>query len=221
MNQNENQDIAKISPFLQKHSTSIRIWHWLTFITILFLIITVLFESTMFETRENARMVQDVLKSKNAVVTEDQARAVAHEYGDKLWDLHKYLGFGLSFLLLSRLIIEITESREEKIWNRIKNALFLYRQNATDKKELKHYLVVKYIYTVFYMLVLYMVTTGLLMAFGPELGIERQTNHLIKEIHGFGQYLMYTFIFFHLCGVVIADLRHSKGIISGMVNGGE
>ena len=220
MNQQETLKIKEKSIFLQKHSASIRIWHWLTFIIISFLIITVLFNSTLFDTRGNTAMVKNVLNGKNIVVTDDQARAVAHEYGDKLWDLHKYLGFALTFLFLSRIVIEITLSKEEKISAKIKNVLLMYRQNIR-KKESKHYLIVKYSYSLFYLLIIYMATTGLLLAFESELGIPRQTNHFIKEVHGFGQYLMYTFIFIHLVGVINADMTDSKGIISGMVNGCE
>lgn len=216
----ETQEIKEKSIFLQKHSASILIWHWLTFIIISFLIITVLFNSTMFETRGNTAMVKNVLNGKNIVVSDDQARAVAHEYGDKLWDLHKYLGFALTFLFLARIVMEITLSQEEKMRSKIKNALLMYRQNI-QKSESRHYLIVKYSYALFYLLILLMATTGLLLAFESELGIPRQTNHFIKEVHGFGQYLMYAFICAHMVGVINADMKDSKGIISGMVNGGE
>ena len=216
----ETQEINEKSIFLQKHSASIRIWHWLTFIIISFLIITVLFNSTMFDTRGNTAMVKNVLIGKNLVASDDQARAVANEYGDKLWNLHKYLGFALTFLFLSRIVIEITLSQEEKMSSKIKNALLMFRKNIR-KSEFKHYLIVKYSYTLFYLLIIYMATTGLLLAFESELGIPQQTNHFIKDIHGFGQYLMYAFICIHLFGVFNADMKESKGIISGMVNGGE
>jgi len=221
MKQNETFENTGKSPFLQKHATAIRIWHWLFFATIAFIIITVLFESTMFNPRENASMVQNVLKEKNATVTEERARAVAHEYGDKLWDLHKLLGFGLSLLFIARIIIEITLSEEEKFKTRMKNALFSYRQNTENKSIFKLYVIAKYSYSFFYLLILYMATLGLLLAFGNKLGITRPVHHFIKDAHGFGQYLVYAFIFFHLCGVIFADIKHSKGIISGMVNGGE
>jgi len=59
--------------------------------------------------------VQESLQEKGATVSKDQARAVAHEFSDKLWDLHKWIGFILCALLLSRLIIEITQPGEEKL----------------------------------------------------------------------------------------------------------
>ena len=66
-----------------------------------------------------------------------------------------------------------------------------------------------------------MVTTGMLIAFGGDLGIAGPTRHSIKEVHGFVQYLIYAFVFFHLCGVIMADLDKAKGIVSGMINGGK
>jgi Ni/Fe-hydrogenase 1 B-type cytochrome subunit len=166
-------------------------------------------------------MVQNILKEKNVVIDNDQAFTVAHFFDDKMWDLHRLLGFGLSFLLLSRIVIEFAQSEEEKIRSRIKYALISFRQNKQNKQEIKHYLIVKGSYSLFYLLIIYMATTGLLLAFGRDLGLSRPTNHLIKEIHGFGQYLIYAFVLFHLCGVIIADMGKSKGIVSGMINGGE
>lgn len=117
------------SPFLQKHSVAIRIWHWLTFLTLTFILLTVLFASTLLNPRENTSVVQNMLTEKGTSIDKDQAFSVAHIFDDKMWELHKYLGFG--------------------------------------------------------------------------------------------QYLIYTFVFFHLCGVIISDLGKSKGIVSGMINGGE
>lgn len=209
------------SPFMQKHSASIRVWHWLTFLTLTFILLTVLFASTSLNPRKNSTVVQNELKEKDIVISNEQAFFVAHIFDDKMWELHKYLGFGLSILLLSRIGIEFTLANEEKIKSRIKNALNLYRQSNPDQKEYKHYLIVKGSYTFFYVLILFMALTGLSLAFGRDLGLSRDTNHLIKEIHGFGQYLIYAFVFFHLCGVILADLGKSKGIVSGMIHGGE
>jgi Ni/Fe-hydrogenase 1 B-type cytochrome subunit len=219
MKQNETSTSAGKSPFRQTHSAAIRIWHWVTFLTITFILLTVLFASTLLNPRANGVVVQDMLKEKGAVINNDQAFSVAHIFDDKMWDLHKLLGYGLSFLVLSRIVIEFTQSKEEKVQSRMKNALNLFKQNDPNKQEWKHYLIVKWSYSLFYLLLIYMAITGLSLAFGRELGLTRPTNHLIKEIHGFGQYLMYAFIFFHLCGVIYADLGKTKGIVSGMING--
>lgn len=64
-----------------------------------------------------------------------------------------------------------------------------------------------------------MALTGLSLAFGGELGFSRDLRGTIKDIHSIGQYFMYAFVFFHLCGVIIADNRKGKGLVSGMING--
>jgi cytochrome b561 len=142
-------------------------------------------------------------------------------YDDKMWDFHKLLGYTLSFLLLSRVLIELTQQKDEKMKSRFKNALFAYRQPGADKKELRHYLLTKVSYILFYLLIFCMATTGLIIAFGADLGLANPFRHTVKEVHGFIQYLIYAFVVIHLAGVILADIGKSKGIISGMVNGGE
>ena len=207
------------SYFIQEHSVMIRVWHWLTFIIISGSMITVLINSTMTNQRKNIPMVQEQLKSRDIVVTEDQAFAVTREYEDKFWGVHKLLGYCLAFLLISRIIIELTQPGEEKIKSRIKNALLLSGKKDGDWKNYRHYLVVKYTYLLFYLLLFCMAVTGLCMAFGRDLGIPREIGRTLREIHSFGQYLMYGFIFIHLGGVLIAENTNNKGLVSGMING--
>lgn len=211
------------SIFIQKNSAAIRIWHWLTFLVVTSLILTVLIASTVLNPRNNVPQVQNVLKAKGITADNQQSFAVAHMYDDKMWDLHKIFGFGLAFLFLARVVIEYTQSDEEKNTARIKKALYSLFQsrNEPEKKELRHYLIVKYSYLLFYGLLMLMVCTGLTIAFGSEMGLSRQANHSIKEIHGFIQYFIYAFVFFHLVGVILSDLGKAKGIVSGMINGGK
>jgi Ni,Fe-hydrogenase I cytochrome b subunit len=211
------------SIFIKKNSAAIRIWHWLTFLVVTSLILTVLMASTVLNPRENSPQVQNILKAKGITVDNVQSFAVAHMYDDKMWNLHKILGYGLAFLFLARVVIEYTQSDEEKNTARIKKALysFLQSKNEPEKKELRHYLIVKYSYLLFYGLLMLMVSTGLTIAYGSEMGLSRQANHSIKEIHSFIQYFIYAFVFFHLVGVILIDLGKAKGIVSGMINGGK
>ena len=64
-----------------------------------------------------------------------------------------------------------------------------------------------------------MALTGLSLAFGRNLGIPRELSRTIREIHSFGQYLMYTFIALHIGGVIVAENMKIRGIVSGMING--
>jgi Ni/Fe-hydrogenase 1 B-type cytochrome subunit len=209
------------SIFIQKNSPAIRIWHWLTFIVVTSLIVTVLLASTVLNPRENIPLVQNVLKEKGVTVTNDQTWAVTHLYDDKMWDLHKLLGYALSLLFISRMLVELSQPSDQRIGYRLQKARTAFKQEGSDKKDWRHYLIVKYSYSLFYLLLFAMVTTGLLIAFGGDLGIAGPTRHLIKETHAFIQYLIYAFVIFHLGGVVLADIGNAKGIVSGMINGGK
>ncbi len=205
--------------FLQKHSVAIRIWHWITFLFISGSMITVLFASTLLNPRDNIGLVQEQLQSKGVTVTHEQAFAVSHEYEDKVWNLHKWVGFGVAFLLFSRLVIEFTQPSEEKLRYRLKSAVGLYKQNDENKSVYRHFIGVKVTYSLFYILLFCMALTGLGMSFGRDLGFSRELYRTIKEIHSIGQYFMYAFVLIHLGGVIIADNSASKGLVSGMING--
>ena len=216
MNQIKTSAATGLSPFLQRHSALIRIWHWLTFITIATLITTVLIASTALQPRQNIKLVQERLASKGVNITDDQAFAVSHSFDDKMWDFHKLVGFALAFLLLSRIIIELTLPGDEKMRVRLKKVLSP-GGTSEDVKLKKHYLTVKRGYYLFYVLLLVIVLTGLGIAFGRDVAFLDHNHRLIKQIHSFCQYLMYGFVFLHLCGVILADITHSKGIVSGMI----
>jgi Ni/Fe-hydrogenase 1 B-type cytochrome subunit len=221
MVQAKNPTVNPASVFLQKNSLLIRIWHWLTFLTLSASMITVLIAATALHPRGNIKMVEERLASKGVTITDEQAFTVAHSFDDKMWDVHKLLGYGLAFLLLSRIVIELIQPGEQRLRARIKTALKLTPTNGKDQKSAQLYLVVKRGYVVFYLLLMIIVLTGLGLAFEHDLEFLDHYHRLIKTVHGFCQYLMYGYVFLHLCGVIIADNTHSKGIVSGMINGGE
>ena len=209
-----------VSLFKTRYSLAIRIWHWLTFLTILASIIMVLLASTMFTTKGNIPMVQEQVQSKNESVSPLAARAVAHEYSDKLWMTHKYIGYGLCFLLLCRIIIEITYSREKRLGNKIRKAFALQTQTTFQNYDRKHYLWVKWGYVVFYLLFLIMALTGLGLAF-EDVPIFRSIHGALADLHQIVQYLIYAYLFFHIAGVIRADVTDNSGIVSNMINGGK
>jgi len=202
--------------FKERHSLAIRIWHWTTFLVITASLVTVLLGSTVFTIKGNLSMVQEQIQQKGGTVSPEQARAVAHEYSDKMWMLHKYLGYGLCFLLLSRIIIEAVNSKEEKLAGKIKKALRL----PEGKSDRSHYLLVKGGYLFFYFIFLVMAITGLGLAF-EDVPFLQSIHKPLTQVHSFVQYLMYFYILSHLVGVIRADVTDNKGIVSGMINGGK
>ena len=219
MAHNDISSNSETSIFNQSHSAALRIWHWLTFLFIMGSIITVLFNSTLLSPRDNVKLVQEQLSKKGVTVTDDQAFAVSHEYEDKMWDVHKLIGYGLAFLFLARIVIEFTQPEEEKISNKLRKVSAMIKQNDKNVAEYKHYYMVRRSYMAFFLLLFCMVLTGLGMAFGRDLGFPREVFRSLKNIHAFIQYLMYAFVVIHLAGVIIAENGKIKGIVSGMING--
>lgn len=207
------------SLFPKRHALAIRIWHWITLSLFTATIVMVLLANTLFDTKSNIAMVQDQVKEKGGIVTMEQARNVAHEYRDKLWETHTIIGYLLCFALLSRVVIEIAISKEEKLWSRIKLATGLARKNRGKNSDASHYLTVKYTYLIFYILFFIMAGTGLVLAF-EDTAFLKPFHNTAKSIHSFGQYAMYGYIVFHIIGVVRADVTEYPGIISRMINKG-
>ncbi len=158
-------------------------------------------------------MVQEQVAEKGGSVTPDQARKVAHEFSDKLWMLHKYIGYGLAFLLLWRIVIEVRLSKEKTVRAQLRAAL-----GHRDGPEEKHYLYVQYGYAIFYILFISMATTGLILAFEDQKWLD-PLHEPAKTLHEAIQYGIYGFLILHLGGVMRADLTKYNGIVSRMING--
>ncbi len=209
-----DQQNAKTEFFNEPKPASIRLWHWLAFLFFLASITTVIFGSTLFTTKSNIPMVQEQVQQKGGSVTEKQAWAVAHEYSDKLWTLHKFIGYGLSFLLLFRIITEVAISKEKKLAVRVRAALN-YPAETIDRK---HNLLVQYGYLIFYAMFILMSITGLILAFEDVKWLD-PLQQLAKNIHSIVQYGLYAYMLTHIIGVIRADLTKYGGIVSRMING--
>jgi Ni/Fe-hydrogenase 1 B-type cytochrome subunit len=219
---NSDADIASesgpVPGFDGPHSAAIRIWHWTLFLFVSASFATVLLASTIFRTGNNVALVTNELQAKGQTVSQDQARAVAHAYSDKLWDIHKWLGFGICLLVLTRIIIELTGPRPERLGVQLKVALNLKPTDRQTKTQLQQYIQVKRIYVVFYAALLLMALTGLGLAF-EDLPPLRNWHSAIKQLHGFLQWFIYGFVLIHLAGVILADLGKHKGLVSRMIHG--
>jgi Ni/Fe-hydrogenase 1 B-type cytochrome subunit len=202
----------------ERHSPGIRIWHWTFFIVLTASLITVGLASTVFRTRNNIDLVQTQLRQKGVTVDKDQARAVAHEFSDKLWGLHTWLGYILVFFLLVRLLLEFAQAKDEKLRSRIKTALAFRPPTPQQQGEQQHYLLVKRGYLVFYGCIAVMALTGIGLAF-EDVPIFREWRAPLKQVHGFVQYFIYGYVFLHLAGVIRADLGRHQGLVSGMIHG--
>ncbi len=196
------------SSFNENHSLAVRLWHWVTSVTIIFTIVLVLMGTFMFKMHDNIPMVQEQLEHKGVTVTKDQARSVAHEYSDKIWMLHKYVGYGLAFLLLCRIILE----------TKIKNALGFQANTVSEKEDRTLFLYVKRGYLLFYLIFIVMGLSGLVLAFEDVKALD-PIHDLMGDVHEYTQYLIYAYILLHLMGVIREEMGKYPGIISGMIHG--
>jgi len=200
--------------FNQPKPGAIRLWHWLTLLFFVGSVTTVIFGSTLFKTKNNISLVQEQVQQKGGTVTTDQARSVAHEFSDKLWMLHKYIGIGLSILLLWRIMIEVGLSKEKRLGARLKQAMGYPKSDGEEK----HYLFVQYGYLVFYILFILMSLTGLVLAFEDVKWLD-PFHKVSKNIHSIVQYGLYGYMVLHIVGVIRADMTKYGGIVSRMING--
>jgi Ni/Fe-hydrogenase 1 B-type cytochrome subunit len=205
---------------IKKYSVSLRLWHWLNALVITGSLLTVLLNSTILESRTTASFIKNTLKGSGAVITDDQAKSVAHDLGDKVWEVHTWFGYGLVALLVFRLILEFFQLADQKFIRIIKNAYHQYRVTKKQRELARHEMVVKTIYAVFYLMLVTMAVTGLFLAFEDFFKPYKAYRNAIKEVHGFTMYLILGFITIHIIGVLLAERKDSKGIVSDMINGG-
>lgn len=200
----------------KKYSPGLRLWHWLSAIVISGSLLTVLANSTITNGHTNAAVIQKSFAEKNISVSQDQARGAAHEISDRVWELHIYFGYTLIALFIFRLVLEFTHRADQKLIRKLK--LGYAQLNGAHSKEAKHEVAVKSLYIIFYTLLGIMAITGLCMAFEDD--VPALKIHALREIHSFCMYLIIAFIIVHFTGVLLAERKDSKGIVSDMINGG-
>jgi len=204
---------------IKRNSPSLRLWHWLNAIVITGSLLTVLLNSTLLKTRKNAVFIKDTLKENGAMVTDKQARSVAHELSDKIWALHTYFGYGLVALVLFRLILELFQVADQKLLRKLKIAYRNYYIIKKERELSRHEFWVKTTYAIFYLMIIIMAVTGLCLAFEDDVAWLKSI-HAFRSIHAFTMYLIIAFIIVHIVGVILAERKDSKGIVSDMINGG-
>jgi len=215
----ENENPTELS-LREPHSLAIRIWHWLSYFSISGLLMTVLASSYLFGTKKNIAFVLNQAKESGVTMNSTQAKDLAHAYNDKIWYWHGNIGIVLSILFLFRIVVEIFLSKEEKFIGRLKKGLKSWNHQGIGHGT-KHYVRVKFIYLVFYAILLVVVSTGLMLYFADDNKLLHQMEHNIKQVHNFCMYLVLGFIVVHLGGLIIAENTNLQGVVSDMINGGK
>jgi cytochrome b len=97
----------------------------------------------------------------------------------------------------------------------------LYFQGAAKKEKFAtlslHKKGVESLYYILYASLFFMSITGLVMEFHELLGISKELSHDIKELHELVFNVILVFVPLHIAGVIIAENREDKGIISELL----
>ena len=214
-------ELIKEPSFGGKHSRSMRLWHWSIVLIILGSLTTVLLAKTLFNTKAIIPLVKESLQQSNVVITDIQARSVAHEFNDQIWKWHIYFGYVLAGLLLFRILFEFFQPKDQKIIPLLKNSLRALRLPNNDSGEIKHYFIVKCTYILFYFSLFVQTCTGLFMVYSDNIDRLQHIRNTASDIHSVFMWVIITYIVVHVGGVILAELGKNKGIVSGMIHGKE
>ena len=191
---------------MQKWRLDFRIWHWVHAIVILGLLGTVFLRKTFLSWRTNSELLTQKLAEIDLSVTADQAKVLAKSIRAPMWEWHILLGYALAALVVWRIVLFFTESGKQNYQNLASETL--------------HKKMVKLGYIGIYAIILFMSISGLTIHFYEALGLSKDLAHDIKEVHELVFNAILIFVPLHILGVIIAENRDEKGIISDMINGG-
>jgi Ni/Fe-hydrogenase 1 B-type cytochrome subunit len=200
-----------------RYSRSLRLWHWLSFATILLIIITVIVAKFFLNNYTNHILIKNQLAAQGISITEGQAFGTATLLSDKIWSVHVYLGYFLSALLLYRFLIEFFQPKERKLRNRIVYAFrWLYR--GKPKSTALSNLFRQFVYILMYALFISSCSTGIWLANTQtkDFGLK----HSVMEFHQQCFFLFLLLILLHLAGVIRRERREHGSLVSSMIHGG-
>lgn len=192
---------------MKKWSLNFRVWHWLHAVVVLGLLGTVLLRKTFLSWRANSEILLNKLSGMGIEVSTDQAAILAKAVRAPMWEWHIILGYALSFFILYRAALFFTDSGRLNYLD--------FRSASLYKK------MVKISYIGFYGVIVFMALSGLALHFHQELGLLKETTGSIKELHEAVYNLVLIFVVVHIAGVVVAESRDEKGLVSDMINGGK
>lgn len=186
-----------------KYTLKFRVWHWLNAFIVLGLLGTIFLRETFLNAKINSEIILSKLSEFSIIITDKQAISLAKTIRAEMWQWHIYLGYALALLVLYRIYLYFRDdSHHEK-----------FSELTLHKK------MVKAFYYFFYISLLYMSISGLVIYFHDELNISKGLAHNLKELHEVIYYVILIFVPIHIFGVIIADNTSDKGIVSTMING--
>lgn len=199
----------------------LRVWHWLNALAMFGILGTVLLRKTFLSWRTNAQVIETEVRELGANITAAQAADIAKTIRAPMWDWHYVFGFSLIALLAFRVAIALLDRTQMPLLNAWKE-LKRFKQLPAEHRTIgAHLLMVKVSYVVFYLVLLLMGISGSVMYFAEPLGIAKETVDSIKGNHELAMWFFVVFVPAHILGIVIAELRGDRGLVSDMIHGGK
>lgn len=199
---------------------SLRIWHWLNALAMTGILGTVLLRKTFLSWRTNAQVIENEVRELGGAISADQAANIAKTIRAPMWDWHYVFGFALIGLLAMRIAIAVHSRSQMPVLNAWK-AFQRFRELPGSRKAAgAHHVMVQVGYVVFYMMLLLMSISGTVMYFAEPLGVAKETVAAIKGNHELLMWFFVVFVPAHIFGVVVAELRGDRGLVSDMIHGG-
>ncbi|AFY01089.1 cytochrome b/b6 domain-containing protein [Bdellovibrio bacteriovorus] len=206
--------------FKKYQPLSLRLWHWFNALVILGLLGTAFLRKSFLSWRTNAALIESKMQEAGAAITPDLAKDIAIGIRTPMWDWHYVLGFTLGGLMLVRVLVGIFAVKKCPATHAAQSAWNLRKVPAGQKANALHYTIVKTGYALFYLVTVFMVVSGVVMYFKTELGISKEALNPVKEFHELMMWFFTAFVVGHILGLVIAENRQDKGLVSDMIHGG-
>lgn len=206
--------------FKKYQPLSLRVWHWLNALAILGLLGTAFLRKTFLSWRTNSALIESKLQEAGTAITPELAKDIAVSIRTPMWDWHYVLGFTLGALLIVRVLVGVFAIKKCPAAHAAQSAWNLGKVPAGQKVHALHYTLVKTSYALFYLVTLFMVVSGVVMYFKNDLGLAKEAIEPVKEIHELMMWFFVAFVGGHILGVVIAENRQDKGLVSDMIHGG-
>ncbi|WP_121355827.1 cytochrome b/b6 domain-containing protein [Flavisolibacter nicotianae] len=200
----------------RNYSKGIRLWHWSTFLVVTLLLATVLAGKFFLNSYTNGFLIKDRLAKQGVAVNMGEAFSVSDAIGKPIWQLHTVLGYFLAGLFVFRIVIEVFQPKKQTLASRFRKA---WRERKGQKRGSWQVFLVPAIYSLFYLLLTAIVASGCWLAFTRTASAD--AVHAVKEFHQQCFFVLLVFLFVHLAGVIRAERRQHKNLVSAMIHGGE
>jgi Ni/Fe-hydrogenase 1 B-type cytochrome subunit len=188
----------------------LRLWHALNGLVLLGSLGTVLLRKTFLSWRTNGPLIAAKVEELGGSVSAEGAVSVAKAIRAPMWDWHHTFGLMLVALLVWRLGWSIARPADAP-WSQLARA-------ARGPGGVHERLVLA-LYALFYLVLVAMAGSGLLLTYGEGVGVSEAALSLVKEAHEWMMWFFPSFLALHVGGVVVAELRGDHGLVSRMIHG--